>query len=129
MTDNQDNQTPEEHKIDEQERIDLLQRDGLLLVIVLLCLANGMVFSPFFDYALLPVGVLTQSIFEGMPLLVTYVTSLLLSTFTLMVSGIPAALFEANTGRTETDRTSCLVWLAGAFVLAMPSLWAFFKHL
>lgn len=111
--------------INEEERAELLQRDGVFLVVVLLCLANGMHFSPLYDYVLLPVSILTKSLFGGLPLLVTYVTSILISTVTLMLSGIPAALHERRYGKSETDTRSCVVWLVGAFVLALPTLLSF----
>jgi hypothetical protein len=51
-----------------------------------------------------------------------FASSLLVSFGTLLLSGIPAALFERLSGRGETDRVSMLIWLAGAVVLFLPAV-------
>lgn len=111
---------------DDDGRGELLQRDGMMLIVVILSLSNGMHFSPLFDYVLFPIMQLTRGLLVDIPLLVTYLTSLLLSTVTLMLSGIPAALYERKTGRTETDTKVCVIWATAACVLSLPSLVAFF---
>lgn len=56
------------------------------------------------------------------PIAILYGTSLIVSVATLVVSGVPAALFERFTGREETDMTSMLVWLGTAILLTLPGL-------
>lgn len=56
------------------------------------------------------------------PIAILYGTSLIVSVATLVVSGVPAALFERLTGREETDMTSMLVWLGTAILLTLPGL-------
>ena len=56
------------------------------------------------------------------PIAILYGTSLIVSVATLVVSGVPAALFERLTGRQETDMTSMLVWLGTAILLTLPGL-------
>ncbi|MGE0121182.1 MAG: hypothetical protein AB7S71_23665 [Dongiaceae bacterium] len=51
-----------------------------------------------------------------------YAASLVVSFGTLLVAGIPAAVFERVTGRRSSDTTSMLVWLACAVVLSLPAL-------
>jgi hypothetical protein len=53
---------------------------------------------------------------------VLYGTSLIVSVSTLMISGVPAGIFERLTGRQETDQTSMLVWLGAAILLTLPGL-------
>jgi hypothetical protein len=53
---------------------------------------------------------------------VLYGTSLIVSVSTLMISGVPAGIFERLTGRQETDQTSMLVWLGSAVLLTLPGL-------
>lgn len=112
---------------DDDGRAELLQRDGVLLIVVILALSNGMHFSPLFDYVLFPIMQLTQGLLVDLPLLVTYITSLLLSTVTLMLSGIPAALYERKTGRTETDTKVCVIWAVAALILSLPSVLSFLQ--
>ena len=84
---------------------------------------NGMHFSPWFDIAFL----LTKPFFEvsffiTSPLIIFYFTSLLLSTLTVMLAGVPAAVFESVTGRKETGAVSLWIWLACAVLLSIPAL-------
>jgi hypothetical protein len=51
-----------------------------------------------------------------------YAASLVVSFGTLLVAGIPAAVFEHVTGRRSSDTTSMLVWLACTVRLSLPAL-------
>lgn len=51
-----------------------------------------------------------------------YGTSLIVSVATLVVSSVPAGVFERLTGREESDQTSMLVWLGAAILLTLPGL-------
>lgn len=53
---------------------------------------------------------------------VLYGASLIVSVSTLILSGVPAGLFERLTGRQETDQTAMLVWLGTAVLLTLPGL-------
>jgi hypothetical protein len=106
--------------LDQREAI--LKRDGMLIGIAGLSLLNGMHFSPLFDPAFVIFRFFAPGFFISSPLLLFYFTSLLLSATTLIVAGIPAALFERMTGRRESDAASLGVWLAATAALAAPSL-------
>ncbi|MDZ4791262.1 MAG: hypothetical protein SGJ17_08655 [Hyphomicrobiales bacterium] len=107
--------------INEQEREDLLRRDGSLIGIAALSLINGMHFSPYFDAFSIFLRPIAAGFFITSPLVFLYLSSLLLSSISLMLSGIPAALFERATGRTRSDNTSMTVWLVTALILAIPT--------
>ena len=49
-----------------------------------------------------------------------YFASLMTATVTLLLSAMPAGLFERFTGRAQSDSRSMLVWLAGAVVISLP---------
>jgi hypothetical protein len=104
------------------DRESLLRQDGLLIGIAGLALLSGMHFSPYFDPAFLLVRFFGPSFFITSPLLLYYFTSLLLATTALMLGGIPAAIFERMTGRTESDAVSLCVWLGCVGVIALPAL-------
>lgn len=104
------------------ERETMMKRDMMLVGIAALSLLNGMHFSPLFDPAFVLFRVFAPGFFISSPLLLFYFTSLLLSAATLIVAGVPAALFEKFTGRTESDTASLGVWLAATGALALPSL-------
>lgn len=99
----------------------LLKQDGYLIGIATFSLINGMHFSPWFE----PISILFRPILYGFyvtsPVIVFYLTSLLLSVGTVLVAGIPAAIFERVTGRTQSDGTSMLIWLIGTGLLAFPA--------
>lgn len=100
-----------------------LKQDVLLVGIVGLAVMNGMHFSPWIDIAF----ILTRPFFQvtfwiSSPLLVFYFTSLALATLTIMLAGIPAAIFERVTGRKETDATSLYIWLGATIILTIPAL-------
>ena len=49
-----------------------------------------------------------------------YFASLMTATVTLLLSAMPAGLFERFTGRAQSDKISMMVWLGGAVVIALP---------
>lgn len=66
-------------------------------------------------------------LFGSVSLIVLF-TSLMLSTATLIVAGIPAALYERYIGANDdsTD-TSLWIWLVGTALLAMPAVGNFLR--
>jgi hypothetical protein len=107
---------------DLDQRETLLKRDGMLIGIAGLSLLNGMHFSPLFDPAFVLFRAFAPGFFLNSPLLLFYFTSLLLSLATLVIAGIPAALFERFTGRRESDTVSLSVWLGTSAVIAALTL-------
>jgi len=93
----------------------------LIVLIVAAAIANGM-FSP----ALLPIFAL-QGIWypfflpASLPLILV-LSSLLVSTLTLMLAGVPAALYEHIADKGKSSRISGLIWLAAVVLLALPAL-------
>jgi hypothetical protein len=94
---------------------------NLFIAISLLSIANGFL-SPFL---ILGVGLVINWLpgaLAGIPELALFFASLAVSFGTLLLSGVPAALFERVTGRRESDGPAMLVWLAGAVILTLPGL-------
>jgi hypothetical protein len=56
---------------------------------------------------------------------VLFFSSLLVSSATLLVSGIPAALYERLVDRGQGGNFAMVIWLGGAVLLAVPA----FRHL
>lgn len=105
---------------DMDHREELLKRDGALIGIALLALSTGMHFSPFFEPAYILLRPFAPGFFITSPLLLFYFTSLLVSTATLIIAGVPAALYERLTGRKNSDFRSLMIWMIGCGVLALP---------
>lgn len=108
-----------------EERDRLLRQDMLLAGILGISVLNGMHFSPWFDPAFLLAKPFFQVTFWiSSPIIVFYFTSLALSTLTVMLAGVPAAIFERATGRTRSDAVSLGIWFASAVLLSIPALLA-----
>jgi hypothetical protein len=98
----------------------LLKRDVLLVATAGLSLLNGMHFSPLFDPVLFFVHRLGPG-FLG-PILLLYLTSLIISLTTLLLAGVPAAIYERIRGLKESTPTSLGIWLAAVLLLTLPAL-------
>lgn len=105
-------------------REELLRQDVLLIATAAASLLNGMQFSPYFD----PVFILLKPFIAGTllstPLVLFYLTSIFISLMTLLIAGIPAALYERFNGLRESTAISLGIWLACTILLAVPSLLA-----
>ncbi len=112
---------------DMDAREDALKQDGYLLGIALVSLVNGMHFSPWFDLFLVPVAALMAGFWISSQLLIFYMASLILSVSTVIVAGVPAALFERATGRKRSDPASLLIWLGCCFLISIPAFMRLFN--
>lgn len=107
-----------EQSADEREK--LLKRDVLLVATAGLSLLNGMHFSPLFDPVLFFVQRLAPGFFG--PILLFYFNSLLISITTLLIAGIPAAIYERVMGHKDSTAVSLGIWFIGTLLLTLPSL-------
>jgi hypothetical protein len=114
--------TPSPPGESDAERQDLLQRDVLLVVTAMLSLLNGMHFSPFFDPAFILLRPFAAGFFVSSPLVLLYLTSIFVSLSTLLIGGIPAALYERLRGLPRSTPGSLGLWAAGVALLASPTL-------
>jgi hypothetical protein len=90
--------------------------------IMAIAMINGL-FSPFFVItAQVMISAILPPLMLAGPAFVTFFASLLAATITIMLAGIPAALFEQMTGRMETDVRSYAIWLAAAALISFPAL-------
>lgn len=93
----------------------------LIVGIVGLAIGNG-IFSPWFVPLLIILRPLAPSVLLSSQVLMFYFTSLILATATLMIAGIPAAIYERIKHKSESDRSSLWIWLAATFILCIPAL-------
>lgn len=60
--------------------------------------------------------------------LIAYFHSLMVSTATIVLAGIPAALYERYVGaKDDSTDTSMWIWLAGTAILAIPAVGTFLR--
>ena len=108
---------------DMDQRQDAMQMDVLLVATAGLSLMNGMTWSP----VLFPFVVLLKALLAGTflasPLVLTYLASLLASATTLLLAGVPAALYERAKGLNASTPVSIGIWLLATLALVgMPYL-------
>lgn len=110
---------------EDQHRQDMMQRDVLLMVVAGLSLINGMHFSAWFDPFFFLFKPFAASFYLTSPIVLLYVTSLLLSTLTLLIGGVPAAIYERARGLETSTPTSIGIWVAGVALVSAPTLLGF----
>ncbi len=103
------------------DREQALQQDGYLLGIATLGLVNGMHFSPLYDGAFVLLRPILATLFITSPVVQFYLSSLLLAVGSVLLAGIPAALYERAKGQTGSSPASLGIWLAGLALLSLPS--------
>jgi len=66
--------------------------------------------------------------FFGNTSLIAYFAALMLSTATIILGGIPAALYERFVGaKDDSTEVSLWIWLAGTALLALPAIGNFLQ--
>jgi hypothetical protein len=78
-------------------------------------------------FALLYVQVLAGPLLFGSLSLTLMFASLMVSTATVILGGIPAAIYERVTGVAESNNISLWIWLAGTALLTLPAAGNFLK--
>jgi hypothetical protein len=88
---------------------------------------NG-VFSPLYLLAFAFSAQLMAAPLFGHVGLIAYFASLMLSTATVILAGVPAALYERYVGaKDDSTDTSLWIWLAGTAILAIPAAGNFLR--
>lgn len=91
-------------------------------------MVNGLFNQVALLYALLHVQVLAPALFFGSTGLTLMFSSLMVSTATVIVAGIPAAIYERVTGvKDDSNAASLWIWLAGTALLTLPAMGNFFE--
>ncbi len=98
-----------------------MDRNLLVFAVVGISILNGL-FSPFLAIAVPVAAVLMPEVFPRSVGWVLFFSSLLVASATLLISGVPAALYERLTERGQGSTAATLIWLAGAALLALPAL-------
>jgi len=103
-------------------RENMLRKDGIFVGIAGMSLLNGMHFSAYFDPAFILLKPFAAGFFITSPILQFYFTSLFLSALTLAFGGVAAAIYERAKGLNESTPTSLWIWFGGILVLTIPTL-------
>jgi len=98
-----------------------MDRNFLLFAVVGISVLNGL-FSPFLTIAVPIAAVLMPEVFPRSIGWVLFFSSLLVSSGTLLFSGVPAALYERLVDRARSGQVALWIWLGGAVLLTLPAL-------
>lgn len=93
-------------------------------------MVNGVpFFNPMYVIAFgYSIHLMAAPLFENVNL-IAYFASLMLSTATIIIAGIPAALYERYIGaEDDSTETSLWIWLAGTAILSLPAIGNFLQH-
>ena len=88
---------------------------------------NGVFNQLWLIFALLYVQPLAGPLLFGSVSLTLMFASLMVSTATVILGGIPAAIYERVTGASESSDVSLWIWLAGTAILALPAAGNFLR--
>jgi len=89
---------------------------------------NGLFNQAFVLFTLLHVQVLAPALLFGSVSLTLLFSSLMVSTATIILGGIPAAIYERARGAQDRPSTVSLwIWLAGTAILTAPAVGNFLQ--
>jgi hypothetical protein len=104
-----------------------MNRNFYFIGIAFFGMINGIFNQLWLIFALLYVQPLVGPLLFGSLSLTLMFASLMVSTATVILGGIPAAIYERVTGASESSRVSLWIWLAGTAILALPAAGNFLK--
>ncbi len=107
------------------QREQSMQRDVMLVATAGASLINGQTFSPYFD----PVFFLMRPFVAPLlssPLVLFYLTSIFISVMTLVIAGVPAAIYERARKLDESSPISIGIWLVATVLLVLPAVLTWF---
>ena len=99
----------------------MLDRQTMFLLLLGLCIVNG-IFSPYLRIAIPVTAALMPELFPRTVEWVLFWSSILLSSATLLFSGVPAALYERLAPGGREGLASMWIWFAGAALLSLPAV-------
>jgi hypothetical protein len=99
----------------------MLDRQTLFLIVLGISVTNG-IFSPFLNIAIPVAAVLLPELFPRTVEWVLFWSSILLASATLLLGGVPAALYERLVERDPEATVPMWIWLAGVTALTVPAV-------
>jgi hypothetical protein len=104
-----------------------MDRTFYFVAIALFGMINGLFNQTWLLFALIHMQILAPALLFGSVPLTLMFSSLMVSTATIILGGIPAALYERFIGRTDDSTDPSLwIWLAATALLTLPAVGTFF---
>ncbi|MDF0496988.1 hypothetical protein [Bradyrhizobium yuanmingense] len=104
-----------------------MSRNYYFVAIAFFGMINGIFNQLALIFTLLYVQMLAGPLLFGNLSLTLMFASLMVSTATVILGGIPAAIYERITGTSESNNVSLWLWLAGTAILALPAVGNFLQ--
>jgi hypothetical protein len=104
-----------------------VNRNFYFIGIAFFGMINGIFNQLSLIFTLLYVQLLAGPLLFGSLSLTLMFASLMVSTATVILGGIPAAIYERVTGASDSSNVSLWIWLAGTAFLALPAAGNFLK--
>jgi hypothetical protein len=103
-----------------------MSRNVYFIGIAFFGMINGLFNQVAIIFALLYVRPMAGPLlFDSLSLTLLF-ASLMVSTATVILGGIPAAIYERLTGASDSNDASLWIWLAGTAILTLPAIGNFF---
>ena len=100
----------------------VLSRILPLALILALAIAHGAILSPLYDFVSYFVSAFSRRTIFYHPQVLENFPSLLITVFTLLLGGIPAAIYERVRGLRDSTSASLLIWLVATILITAPVL-------
>jgi hypothetical protein len=105
-----------------------MERHWYYIGIAFFGMVNGLFNQVALWFALIPMQVLAPALLFGSVSLTLMFASLMVSTATIILAGIPAAIYERFIGAKEDSTDGSLwIWLAGTALLTLPAMGNFLQ--
>jgi hypothetical protein len=106
----------------------VMNRNAYYIAIAFFGMINGIFNQTALLFALIHMQVLAPSLLFGSTSLTLMFSSLMVSTATIILAGIPAAIYERLIGaKDDSTMASLWIWLAGTGILTLPAIGNFFQ--
>jgi hypothetical protein len=104
-----------------------MDRNLYYVAIAFFGMINGLFNQTWLLLSLIHVQILAPALLFGSVSLTLMFSSLMVSTATIIIGGIPAAIYERVVGAKEdSTQASLWIWLAGTAILSLPAIGNFF---
>jgi hypothetical protein len=104
-----------------------MDRNLYYVAIAFFGMINGLFNQALVPFAYLFAKVLAPALLFGSESLTLIFASLMASTATIIVGGVPAAIYERYVGaKDDSTEVSLWIWLAGTGILTLPAVGNFF---
>jgi hypothetical protein len=105
-----------------------MDRTWYFIAIAFFGMINGIFNQLWLLFAIIHVQILAPALLFGSVPLTLMFSSLMVSTATVIIAGVPAALYERYAGLTEdSNEVSLWIWLAGTALLTLPAIGNFIQ--